>query len=293
MNSELVERVVLRFAKMSDEQKDKVVTKVMDNLKSKDDSSKSDDNKESTEKSVDKKEPTEKSEVVPVSTDDASVDEKGLEQIVETLRQEIEKIQADGKVERGEFLRMFNQMMEMVTSLIDVRPPAKKRKKVDGSRGQQVVRKDKDLMSDTGGTSKGRIREPHNKPPRDDMKNRYKPKRQTSDDLDKDTDQDVDLKTAGSPLDRVVRVKPGVTAPEMNYHRIVWGNLVRIESETKRYGSDNQAEQKHLMKEVESFLRTPLAAEFVEYFRGSGHRPQLCAEILFKARNLKSKDSDE
>ena len=48
-------------------------------------------------------------------------------------------------------------------------------------RGLQVQRKDKDLMQDTGGTSKGRDREPHKKPPRDDVKERYRDKRLTKD----------------------------------------------------------------------------------------------------------------
>lgn len=54
-------------------------------------------------------------------------------------------------------------------------------------RGNQVVRKDKDLMRDTGGISKGRDREPTKKPPRDDNKSRYKEKR-----LDKDQKKDRD-----------------------------------------------------------------------------------------------------
>ncbi len=48
-------------------------------------------------------------------------------------------------------------------------------------RGLQVRRKDKDLMRDTGGVSKGRDREPEQRPPRDDVKNRYKRKRLTPD----------------------------------------------------------------------------------------------------------------
>jgi len=57
------------------------------------------------------------------------------------------------------------------------------------ARGQQVVRKDKDLMRDTGGVSKGRDREPDQKPPRDDVKERYKEKRLTPDEK-KDREED-------------------------------------------------------------------------------------------------------
>ena len=59
------------------------------------------------------------------------------------------------------------------------------------ARGLQVRRKDKDLMQDTGGVSKGREREPHGKPPRDDNKNRYKPKKIPKDDK-KDQEKDPD-----------------------------------------------------------------------------------------------------
>jgi len=59
-------------------------------------------------------------------------------------------------------------------------------------RGLQVKRKDKDLMSDTGGASKGRDREPEFKPPRDDVKERYRTKRKTPKDRDLDTEKDPD-----------------------------------------------------------------------------------------------------
>lgn len=62
------------------------------------------------------------------------------------------------------------------------------------SRGNQSQRKDKDLMSDTGGKSKGRDREPNQKPPRDDVKERYKTKRKTKEQRDDDIDNDPDMK---------------------------------------------------------------------------------------------------
>jgi hypothetical protein len=59
------------------------------------------------------------------------------------------------------------------------------------SKGNQSQRKDKDTMSDTGGSSKGRDREPNQKPPRDDIKNRYKEKRKTK---EQRTELDPDMK---------------------------------------------------------------------------------------------------
>ncbi len=60
------------------------------------------------------------------------------------------------------------------------------------SRGLQVNRKDKDQMSDTGGSSKGRLREPDFKPSRED---RIKPERRKNkipSDRDPDNDNDPD-----------------------------------------------------------------------------------------------------
>ena len=45
-------------------------------------------------------------------------------------------------------------------------------------------------MADTGGSSKGREREPDFKPPRDDVKNRFKPKKVTEKDSDSEKDPD-------------------------------------------------------------------------------------------------------
>jgi len=60
------------------------------------------------------------------------------------------------------------------------------------SRGNQTRRKDRDLMQDSGGISKGRDREPSTAPPRDDLKNRYRTKDKPSKDRDPDTDNDPD-----------------------------------------------------------------------------------------------------
>ena len=61
------------------------------------------------------------------------------------------------------------------------------------ARGMQVNRKDKDTMSDTGGSSKGRQRQPWIKPPRDDLKNPLSKKRKPSSEHDMDIDNDPDM----------------------------------------------------------------------------------------------------
>lgn len=57
---------------------------------------------------------------------------------------------------------------------------------VFGRSGLQTQRKDKDLMSDTGGISKGRPNEPEGKPAREDCRHRYRDKELTPDQRDKD-----------------------------------------------------------------------------------------------------------
>ena len=62
------------------------------------------------------------------------------------------------------------------------------------ARGLQIKRKDKDLMQDTGGGSKGRDREPDFKPPRDDNKSRHRDKRTKPDDRADKEDDDREVK---------------------------------------------------------------------------------------------------
>ena len=62
------------------------------------------------------------------------------------------------------------------------------------AKGQQTRRKDKDLMSDTGGISKGRPSEPNERPPRYDLRKPWNKKKKNPSDMDKDTDLDKDLR---------------------------------------------------------------------------------------------------
>jgi hypothetical protein len=67
-------------------------------------------------------------------------------------------------------------------------------KEVVGLRGLQLNRKDKDVMSDTGGSSKGPGREPEQRPRRDDVRKPFRTKNKPPEDRDPDTDSDPDLK---------------------------------------------------------------------------------------------------
>ena len=69
---------------------------------------------------------------------------------------------------------------------------------MSGSSGHQTQRKDKDLMSDTGGISKNRQKEPEIKPPRTDSHNRYRTKDKTPEQRDPDVDRIT--KEAGSHI---------------------------------------------------------------------------------------------
>ena len=77
-----------------------------------------------------------------------------------------------------------------------------------GQRGLQVKRKDKDLMQDTGGVSKGRDREPNQKPPRDDVKNRFRDKRLQPSEKDEDTsDEKAKDREVKKPVRRHARLR--------------------------------------------------------------------------------------
>lgn len=61
------------------------------------------------------------------------------------------------------------------------------------ARGLQINRKDKDMIHDTGGISKKR-KDPKDKPPRNDCRDRYRTKTKKPENYDKDVDMDKDLK---------------------------------------------------------------------------------------------------
>ena len=132
-----------------------------------------------------------------------------LDELVEDLQKEVEEVREDGKVSPSEVLKLFDNMMGMVTLLVNAKLPNRTRKSSVGrlvrlaiadrvaadfmaARGQQVRRKDKDTMQDTGGVSKGRARQPEEKPPREDVTRRYRKKDTPAEDWDKDIDRDPD-----------------------------------------------------------------------------------------------------
>ena len=193
----IADKIVLKFAKLSDEQKNDAATKVLNNIKSNGD----------VEKDIDFGD-IEFEEKPEESTEDAeSLD---LMDELSALSEEIESIKEDGKVDSFEVVGLFQNMMDMVTELLRAKPGRKPRKKANvedrvvfnfqAARGLQIKRKDKDLMSDTGGTSKTREREPDKKPPREDMKKPFRKKDKRAPERDTDTDNDKDMKKSSIRL---------------------------------------------------------------------------------------------
>jgi hypothetical protein len=154
--------------------------------------------------------PADETEDVPPDNADAGGNNENMLKVVNDLAAELKQVKSDGRVDPSEVLGLLGNMMQMVTLLVEAKPPRRRRsssidevarieKLIDrvarhglGSRGMQVRRKDKDLMSDTGGVSKVREREPEAKPPRDDMKKPHRTKDTPARVRDPDTHNDPD-----------------------------------------------------------------------------------------------------
>lgn len=148
------------------------------------------------------------------------------------------------------------------------------------SRGQQTQRKDKDLMSDTGGISKNRQRDPLIKPPRSDSHNRYRTKDKTPDQRDPDVDKKAKTASSIHPLD--VKVQGSFCAiPEENYHRQVLSRLVGIMQDANGVSEKAFSAMDELMKTAEGMVRSQKGEEIVKTFHGVGSRPAMCAEGMY------------
>lgn len=299
-----VRGVFLKFAKLSDDEKSKVVTKVKDKLKSKKDEApakkeveKPEEKEAKPEKSKGEKTPSKKDDEKP--KDSTTDSESTMMSIVDGLAQEVEQIRADGQIDSSEVIGLFDNMVQMVTLLLNSKPKNVKSSMEAiaervAARGLQVKRKDKDLMSDTGGTSKGREREPDQKPPRDDVKKPHRTKNKPADQRDKDTDNDKDMKKSAvrqammdfhsetiHPLDRKSEMW-GMPVAEQNYYRSVWSSLVEIIMTVKGISEKSFKECDSVMVDAEQILRTADAMEMVDRFEEQNQRPAFCAESIYQ-----------
>ena len=148
-------------------------------------------------------------------------------------------------------------------------------------RGNQVRRKDQDLMSDTGGSSKGRDREPSKKPPREDVKKRHRKKRKNTDEVETDTQDDADMKK-GSDVHQLDRKREflGGLVPEDNYYRDVLWASHRIISGERGISEKAFGLVRELEAELDDFLRKADVMEIVDRFEGQESRASFCAEYL-------------
>ncbi len=138
-------------------------------------------------------------------------------------------------------------------------------------------RKDKDLMQDTGGISKGRDREPINHPPREDLKNRYRTKDLSPSDRDTDTDNDADktkdkdTKTAAFPF------FPNLPIP--TYSDEVLSALINILADERKISEKAFDLYDSIMAEAKSVIESN--DSLIKEFEIGSTRPQLCAEVLY------------
>ena len=161
-------------------------------------------------------------------------------------------------------------------------------KDVVGSRGQQTQRKDKDLITDTGGVSKGRRREPEQKPSRSDSIDRYRTKDKTPEERDPDIDVKASMPEV-HPLDFKVQGMFGLMLPEENYHRQVLFSLVNIMADIQKVSEKNFAGMEELQKSADQLIRMPKGEEMIQTFIDVGARPEMCAEGIYFEMVVKGK----
>ena len=137
-------------------------------------------------------------------------------------------------------------------------------------RGIQINRKDKDLIDDTGGSSKI-TREPHQKPGRDDVRVRYRTKTKTPDERDTDVDTDKDMKKAGIPSFGGFFIPP-------TYAERVRSCLIHILMDERHISEKAFAAVDAVVDESKGIVQSNL--DLVSQFDGNA-RPELCAEILY------------
>lgn len=148
------------------------------------------------------------------------------------------------------------------------------------SRGQQTQRKDKDLMSDTGGISKGREREPSLKPPREENKKPWREK--TKKPENRDTDRRA--KTAGChPLDAFEQGAFGLMIPQQNYYRQVCDCLVNVIMTSEGISEKAFGKVDDAIRRADAVVRDSGNASRILDCMAKKYRPQLCAESLYQS----------
>ena len=157
-----------------------------------------------------------------ITAEEDNEEEEGdseVEEIADDIEEDVENIKGKDGIDSSNMLKLFSDMMAMVNLLVKVRVPRSRSSKpkiaaeriasslVQGSiaesvarfmvakRGLQMNRKDSDLIHDTGGTSKGADKDTDQRPPRDDVRKRFRTKDKPADQRDPDTDNDKDKRS--------------------------------------------------------------------------------------------------
>jgi hypothetical protein len=130
--------------------------------------------------------------------------------IVDEMEEDVEQIKQEGNLDNSKLIELFDSILKMHTLLLHSKPPKEvanpktagvvdrvanyymANSEIIGRSGQQMHRKDKDMMDDTGGRSKGMGKEPDLKPPRTDVRKPFRTKNKPAEDRDSDTDKDLD-----------------------------------------------------------------------------------------------------
>jgi hypothetical protein len=146
-------------------------------------------------------------------------------------------------------------------------------------------------MVDTGGVSKGRRREPDQKPSRSDSIDRYRTKDKTPEERDPDIDVKASMPEV-HPLDFKVRGVFGLMLPEENYHRQVLFRLVNIMADIQKVSEKNFAGMEELQKSADQLIRMPKGEEMIQTFIDVGARPEMCAEGLYFEMVVKGKTAN-
>ena len=158
------------------------------------------------------------------------------------------------------------------------------------ARGVQVRRKDKDLMDDTGGVSKGRDREPILKPSRDDVKHRDRPKDKPAPERDRDTDIDKDTKSDSDTRDKDLKQAGflGLDIPEPTYADRVASALVNIMADEQGVSEKSFDAYDALLDQSRGIVEAN--SDLVAQFEAGNARTELCAEVLYGTVMASSKN---
>ena len=148
----------------------------------------------------------------------------------------------------------------------------------------EAILKDKDLMQDTGGVSKGRKREPELKPSRTDLEKRYRKRSLKPSERDEDTQEDPDIKTSDENEFQGVLFSQGLEDlfKPSTYSENVRNSLLNILMHTRGVSEKAFSAMDDLIAETKALWENDSEiAEIVDRFERQGSREDFCAEYIY------------